>query len=116
VLERKTKKTEGVFMNGKKTVAAIIAVALAFGGFNGVHADSLSIRVTAEMYSGKGSEYLELNDINEAIKSFSKAVNLEPGNAVYHFELGDAYGKNGNFRKAMEGYTQAITIDNGEAA
>jgi cell wall-associated NlpC family hydrolase len=97
-----------------------VAILLTSGGLNGVHADSVStstsIRVTAEMYSGKGSEYLELSDINEAIKSFSKAVSLEPGNAVYHLELGDAHGRNGNFRKAMEGYTQAIRIDPSEAA
>jgi Flp pilus assembly protein TadD len=47
----------------------------------------------------------------EAIKWFSKAVDLEPANASNVFDLGTAYRMSGDMAKAQELYTKAQQLD-----
>jgi tetratricopeptide (TPR) repeat protein len=51
----------------------------------------------------------------EAFVHISEAVKLEPDNADYRFNLGNAYALLGNFTKAVECYEQVLVEDPGNA-
>jgi len=57
-----------------------------------------------------GRAYLKKGDYEEAISSFTKAINLFP-DAFYYEERGKAYYKIGEFRKAVEDFIEAINLE-----
>ena len=61
-----------------------------------------------EILNYKGLFELENMNFTEAIKDFSKAANLAPNNAVYYYNLGNAYFFNGWQQEAVEAYRKAI--------
>ena len=61
-----------------------------------------------EILNYKGLFELENMNFTEAIKDFSKAANLAPNNAIYYYNLGNAYFFNGWQQEAVEAYRKAI--------
>jgi tetratricopeptide (TPR) repeat protein len=57
-----------------------------------------------------GVAYLELDQQDEAIKSFKEAVRLRPEYAAAHYNLGIAYGYSGRNKEAVEAFTQALGL------
>ena len=60
--------------------------------------------------------YLGLFDLEnmnfiDAIKSFSKAANLDKSNSVYYYNLGNAYFYNGWMEEAQKAYQKALYIN-----
>ena len=46
----------------------------------------------------------------EAIEPFRRAIQIEPNDAIAHFNLGLAYGESGMYREAIEAFKRAIEI------
>lgn len=60
--------------------------------------------------------YLGLFDLEnmnfvEAVKNFSKAINIDKTNSIYYFNLGNAYFYNGWIAEAQKAYQKAIYIN-----
>ncbi len=53
----------------------------------------------------------ELGNHDEAIESFTKAIELDPKDALAYTNRGAAYGILGNYRQAIEDYDRAIELD-----
>ena len=48
---------------------------------------------------------------NQVIAAFSQAVNLQPNKSIYHYHLGLAFFRFGNYKKAIFSYKKALDID-----
>ena len=55
-------------------------------------------------------------DFDDAIKSYSELVKLNPDDSQVYVDLGYSYENNGNVDKALENYLHAITANNGQYA
>ena len=64
----------------------------------------------AEVLNYRGLFYLEDMNFTEAIKSFSKALNINKQNACYAYNLGNAYFYNGWIKEAVQAYKNAICL------
>jgi len=59
----------------------------------------------------RGNRCLDRHDFNAAIRSYSEALRLYPGNARFHYNRAVAYENLGDRRKAGAGYAQALRDD-----
>lgn len=64
-----------------------------------------------EVLNYKGLFELENMDFIEAIKDFSKAINLDKSNSRYYYNLGNAYFYNGWMEEAQKAYRNALLIN-----
>lgn len=64
----------------------------------------------AELYNYRGLFALEDMNFIEAIKDFSKALNLDKRNARYAYNLGNAYFYNGWIKEAVKSYLDAVCL------
>ena len=55
-----------------------------------------------EIHNNLGMVYMNLNDYEQAIKSFKNAIKLNPEFSVAFCNLGIAHNKVGNFKKSEE--------------
>jgi tetratricopeptide (TPR) repeat protein len=55
--------------------------------------------------------YLELDGVQDALKDYNEAVNLDPTNATYHFGSAEAYAAQEDFGSALVEYREAHTIN-----
>lgn len=52
----------------------------------------------------------------EAVDDYTKAIEINGGNATYYSNRGDANFKSKNYEEAADDYTNAIKMDKGKAA
>ena len=64
-----------------------------------------------EVLNYKGLFELESMNFIEAIKDFSKAINLDNSNSKYYYNLGNAYFYNGWIKEALKSYKNAICLE-----
>ncbi|HON55402.1 MAG TPA: tetratricopeptide repeat protein, partial [bacterium] len=62
-------------------------------------------------YNNMGLALLALNNVQEAVTAFKKAVEIEPTFAIFHNNLGDAYYRLGNFKDAITEWQLALELD-----
>jgi len=62
--------------------------------------------LTAQSWTVSGLDYLELNQLNEAIRSFHKSLAIKPASANARLALGDALARSGRVEEAAEQYEQ----------
>lgn len=62
-------------------------------------------------YSGLGSVYLQLEELDKAIASLEQAAELDPNNFEAYMNLGLAHFSLQEYDQAVEAFTQAIDID-----
>ena len=62
-------------------------------------------------YNNMGMCYLDYNKINDALESFKKSVNSDPGFSTGYNNLGMVYEKLGENGKAKESYLKAVETD-----
>lgn len=67
-------------------------------------------------YISSGFSYLKKGQTEEAISSFERAIDLDPGKALTYVARGSAYFRLGRFDKALSDFSRAIEIDPGLAA
>lgn len=63
----------------------------------------------AQVHNALGFCYLNMERVEDAVKEYEKAVELQPGYVTAWNNLGDAYERNKSWRKALEAYKEALT-------
>ena len=66
---------------------------------------------TANSFYDQGVESFKKGQYDQAITSFTKAIQASPKNAVYYNSRGLAYYDNKNLDKAIADYNKAIQLD-----
>lgn len=66
---------------------------------------------TIAAYIAEGKEFLKLNNLNEALASFTEALQLDPKSTEALINRGNAYTRKGYYDKAIEDYTEIIRLD-----
>ncbi|TDM00053.1 MAG: hypothetical protein C4K58_02060 [Flavobacteriaceae bacterium] len=83
--------------------------------FTLVLAGSLSMaqnsKKTAAKYYNNGVEYGNSKNYSSAIRSYDKAIELNPNDAIAYINRGAAYGYRGEYDKAMSDFNKALTIN-----
>src|SRR5512136_1493841 len=80
------------------TAAVIVVVT----GCRPKAAPSTSVMDTPEYHYKAGLKYLDKDQIDEAMKSFDRAVALDPKSPLGYIGKGLAFGKKGDFKAAFE--------------
>jgi tetratricopeptide (TPR) repeat protein len=80
----------------------VVIVALVAVGCGPKAAPSTSVMDTPEYHYSQGLKYLDKEQIDEAMKSFDRAVALDPKSPLGYIGKGLAFGKKGDFKLAYE--------------
>lgn len=59
----------------------------------------------AQYYANRGNCMLMLNQINDALAEFEKAISLKPNDGLYHFNRGLVHARLMNFENAVADFT-----------
>ena len=68
-------------------------------------------KARAVFHNGRGLQYLEKGQYDQAITEFTKAIKLEPKLAEVYYNRGVAYGEKGQDNQAISDYTKAIELN-----
>ena len=77
--------------------------------------ESISCPLSAEEYNDLGLFYEERLDHLKAKVSYEKALEIEPTSFILHFNLANAFFKQGLYKEAIERYKEAIELNNEDA-
>lgn len=66
---------------------------------------------TAELYFERGQILMEMQNVNNAIRDFQKATELNSNEVKYYTALGDAFFSNGNVGESYKALQEALRID-----
>jgi hypothetical protein len=91
-------------------IAALIVVV---SGCGPKAAPSTSVMDTPEYHYRNGLKYLEKDQIDDAMKSFDRAVALDPKSPLGYIGKGLALGKKGEYKPAFENMSKAKGLDKG---
>jgi serine/threonine protein kinase/tetratricopeptide (TPR) repeat protein len=70
-----------------------------------------SLPTIARAYNERAVEFQQAGDLSKALKSYERAVNLNPGYAVAHYNLASAYEDVEAFEEALTEYQTAMRAD-----
>lgn len=73
------------------------------------------VKDNAALYYNQGVARYEKGDYAEAIKDYTKAIELNPRYADAHYNRGIAYDDKGEYDRAIKDYTKAIELNPGYA-
>ena len=78
---------------------------------------AFSAEKTAEHYIKEGKDFLQANKVEDALVSFTKALQLDPKSITALINRGNAFCKQGSYENAIEDYSEVIRLDpkNGKA-
>ncbi|KAM3620377.1 uncharacterized protein V6R79_022280 [Siganus canaliculatus] len=68
-------------------------------------------RAEAETLKSEGNDHMKVENYSAAVEFYSKAIAINPQNAVYYCNRAAAYSKLGNYAGAVQDCEQAISID-----
>ncbi|CAJ1059598.1 small glutamine-rich tetratricopeptide repeat-containing protein alpha isoform X2 [Xyrichtys novacula] len=68
-------------------------------------------RTEAETLKTEGNDQMKVENFGAAVEFYSKAIAINPQNAVYYCNRAAAYSKLGNYAGAVQDCEQAISID-----
>ncbi|XP_035525647.1 small glutamine-rich tetratricopeptide repeat-containing protein alpha-like [Morone saxatilis] len=68
-------------------------------------------RAEAEILKTDGNDQMKVENFSAAVEFYSKAIAINPQNAVYYCNRAAAYSKLGNYAGAVQDCEQAISID-----
>jgi tetratricopeptide (TPR) repeat protein len=72
---------------------------------------SIDLRQTSEAFIGKGNIYLKMNNLDEAIACYTKAIELSKGFAEAYFARGNAYNRQAKYREAVADFERAMELN-----
>ena len=67
-------------------------------------------RMTAWDYNREGDRYYDLEQYEEAVKSYTEAIQLQANNSMFYNSRGCSYDNLGEYNKAISDYNVAIAI------
>jgi Tfp pilus assembly protein PilF len=78
---------------------------------------AFSAEKTPDKYIKEGKDFLQANKVEDALASFSKALQLDPKSVTALINRGNAFCKQGSYENAIADYSEAIRLDpkNGKA-
>lgn len=68
-------------------------------------------RMTAWDFNRQGDRYYDLEQYEEAVKSYTEAIQLQANNSMFYNNRGCAYDNLGEYDKAISDYNKAIELD-----
>lgn len=97
-----------MFNRQARLMALLVAViALVAIGCGPKAAPSTSVLDTPEYHYSQGLKYLDKDQVDDAMKSFQRAVDLDPKSPLGYIGKGLALGKKGDFKAAIENMEKA---------
>jgi len=73
--------------------------------------ESLKLKEYAEAYYNRGVAYAKLNQYEQAIKDYDKAIELNPNYAEAYNNRGNAYAKLNEHERAIEDFNKAVELN-----
>ncbi len=97
----------------KRLMLIVAAIIVVVSGCGPKIAPSTSVMDTPEYHYKTGLKYLDNDQIDEALKSFDRAVALDPKSPLGYIGRGLALGKKGDYKPAFENMSKAKGLDKG---
>ncbi|TNM88076.1 hypothetical protein fugu_006297 [Takifugu bimaculatus] len=76
-----------------------------------IFTSATSKKSEAETLKNKGNDQMKMENFSAAVEFYSKAITVNPHNAVYFCNRAAAHSKLGNYAGAVQDCEQAISID-----
>lgn len=96
-----------MFTNMKKYVFFALVPAIVLAGCGTKIAPPTSVMDTPEYHYKNGLRYLDKDQLDEAMKSFDRAVSLDPESPFGYIGRGLTFGKKGDFKAAFKNMEEA---------
>ncbi|QGJ69959.1 Hypothetical protein PBC10988_16480 [Planctomycetales bacterium 10988] len=103
-----------LFGSRQQAIIAFIAMVLHLGIFMGATYGRPFLKVGGGAdndYNTLGRRAYDREEYPAAVKFFSKAVELQPEKAIWHYNLGLAYRKSGEPQQAKAAFERAVSLD-----
>jgi len=100
-----------MFTQIKRMMVLLAAIAVVMTGCGTKTVPPTSIMESPEYHYTNGLKYLDNGQIDEALKSFDRAVSLAPKSPLGYIGKGLAFGKKGDFKAAFENMEKAEGLE-----
>ena len=97
----------------KYLMLALAVLAVAVAGCGPKAAPSTSVMDTPEYHYKTGLRYLDKDQLDDALRSFERAIALDPKSPLGYIGKGLALGKKGEFKPAFENMSKGKDLDKG---
>ena len=101
-----------LFFNNKKNEEALINIQIAIEKYDSKKKNSLENYDISDFYYLQGLIYRRLRNLDEALKSFDKAIEIRKNFSECYYEKGAIYLDKKNFKKCLDLQDEAIKCDN----
>src|SRR5512140_2401720 len=97
----------------KFVIVVLAMAALVIAGCGPKIAPSTSVLDSPEYHYKQGLKYLDKDQIDDALKSFDRAISLDPKSPLGYIGKGLALGRKGDFKPAFENMKKGKGLDKG---
>ncbi len=102
-----------MFIQMKRLMVLLAMLAVVVSGCGPKAAPSTSVMDTPEYHYNQGLKYLDKDQLDDALKSFDRAISLDPKSPFGYIGKGLVLGKKGEFKPAFENMSKAKGLDKG---